>query len=206
MKKIIPALALLGGAAAFVIYKMKKEEQKQIVDLDQGLLYDEEEEQEEEVGEAPISDPAACCTDSEEKLDEMLEDANASLAHLPEEKKTDDALEKSSLLSEEEKAELVKEQQKKLEELAEKGDVPAIERPVRHTVIFEDESALQAYRKEVVNRGFVISAGEGGELELTVLHITPLASQKLMDNVFYLAQQAKLHHGVYKGWETEPAY
>lgn len=206
MKKIIPALALIGGAAAFVIYKMKKEEQKRIVDLDQGLLYDDEEDgEEEEVEEAPISDPASCCTNSEEKLEEMLEDANASLEHLSE-KKTDDAVEKASLLSEEEKAQLLGEHQKKLEELAEKGDVHAIERPVKHMVSFADENALQAYRKEVINRGFVISGGDGSELELVILHITPLASQKLIDNMFYLAEQAKLHQGSYKGWEAEPAY
>ena len=44
MKKIIPALAVLGGVAAFAVYKLKKEEKKHVVDLDQGLLYDEENE------------------------------------------------------------------------------------------------------------------------------------------------------------------
>ena len=37
MKKILPILGVVAGAAAFVAYKMKKEEQKQIIDLDQGL-------------------------------------------------------------------------------------------------------------------------------------------------------------------------
>ena len=44
MKKIFPILAVLGSAAALIAYKMKKEEEKQIIDLDQGLLYDDEPE------------------------------------------------------------------------------------------------------------------------------------------------------------------
>lgn len=41
MKKIIPVLAVLGSAVAFAVYKMKKEEQKQLMDLDEGLLEDD---------------------------------------------------------------------------------------------------------------------------------------------------------------------
>ena len=44
MKKIIPALAVIAGAAALVAYKLKKDEEKQIVDLDQGLLEDEDDQ------------------------------------------------------------------------------------------------------------------------------------------------------------------
>lgn len=44
MKKIIPVLAVLGSAVAFAVYKMKKEEQKELVELDEGLLRDDEEE------------------------------------------------------------------------------------------------------------------------------------------------------------------
>ena len=59
MKKIIPFVAIAAGAAALVAYKLKKEEQKQIVDLDQGLLEDEDDMMgyDEEVEEAPISNP-----------------------------------------------------------------------------------------------------------------------------------------------------
>lgn len=42
MKKIIPVLAVLGSAVAFAVYKMKKEEQKQLMDLDEGLLEDDQ--------------------------------------------------------------------------------------------------------------------------------------------------------------------
>ena len=41
-----------------IAYKMKKEEEKQIIDLDQGLLYDDEPKDNEDAAEeAPISDP-----------------------------------------------------------------------------------------------------------------------------------------------------
>lgn len=42
MKKIIPVLAVLGSAVAFAVYKMKKEEKKQLMDLDEGLLEDDQ--------------------------------------------------------------------------------------------------------------------------------------------------------------------
>ncbi len=62
MKKVIPVLAVLAGAAALVAYKLKKDEEKKIVDLDQGLLEDEEnidenDMEEEEIEEGPISQP-----------------------------------------------------------------------------------------------------------------------------------------------------
>ena len=64
MKKIIPALAVIAGAAALVAYKLKKDEEKQIVDLDQGLLEDEDDlnemDMDDEIEEGPISDPASC--------------------------------------------------------------------------------------------------------------------------------------------------
>ena len=41
MKKLIPVLAVLGSAVAFAVYKMKKEEQKKLAELDEGLLEDE---------------------------------------------------------------------------------------------------------------------------------------------------------------------
>ncbi len=41
MKKIIPVLAVLGSAVAFAVYKLKKEEQKQLMELDEGLLEDD---------------------------------------------------------------------------------------------------------------------------------------------------------------------
>lgn len=60
MKKIIPVLAVLGSAVAFAVYKMKKEEQKQLMDLDEGLLEDDQNldfHREELVVHKPIQKP-----------------------------------------------------------------------------------------------------------------------------------------------------
>ena len=80
MKKILPILGVVAGAAAFVAYKMKKEEQKQIIDLDQGLLEDEEETLEE----GPISDPASCCENVMEKAEEVKENVEEKAKNLEE--------------------------------------------------------------------------------------------------------------------------
>ena len=78
MKKIIPALAVIAGAAALVAYKLKKDEEKQIVDLDQGLLADEEDLNEmdldDEIEEGPISDPASCMESVKEEAAAAAED------------------------------------------------------------------------------------------------------------------------------------
>ncbi|MDE6196143.1 MAG: hypothetical protein K2F55_04710, partial [Erysipelotrichaceae bacterium] len=42
MKKLIPALAILGSPVAFAVYKLKKDEKKKLMELDQGLLVDED--------------------------------------------------------------------------------------------------------------------------------------------------------------------
>lgn len=80
MKKILPILGVVAGAAAFVAYKMKKEEQKQIIDLDQGLLEDEDETLEE----GPISDPASCCESVMDKAEEVKENVEEKAKNLAE--------------------------------------------------------------------------------------------------------------------------
>ena len=111
MKKIIPALAVIAGAAALVAYKLKKDEEKQIVDLDQGLLEDEDDlnemDMDDEIEEGPISDPASC-----------METVKKEAADAAEEFDTDFP----SLLKSETAA--LKEQAKKLmDDMLQEGDV-----------------------------------------------------------------------------------
>ena len=80
MKKIIPVLGVLAGAAAFAVYKMKKDEQKQIIDLDQGLLDDDEETLEE----GPISNPASCCEAVKDKAEDLAETVKEKAKNLEE--------------------------------------------------------------------------------------------------------------------------
>ena len=72
----------------------------------------------------------------------------------------------------------------KVEELASEGDILTKERPVRHNVCFYNEVDLEHFKKEVINRGFVISTGEE-PLNLVVLHISPINTEKLVDNILY---------------------
>lgn len=88
MKKLIPVLGVLAGAAALVAYKMKKDEQKQIIDLDQGLLHDDDEEM---IQEEPISNPASCCEEFAQKAEDMAEDAADKVKNLKE--RTEELLE-----------------------------------------------------------------------------------------------------------------
>ena len=167
MKKIIPALAVLGGVAAFALYKLKKEEKKHVVDLDQGLLYDEENE--------------------DDILENSFKKAETEVQDLPEHNDTitmDN--EYPSLTSTE-------------------VDILTKERPVRHNVCFYNEVDLEHFKKEVINRGFVISTGEE-PLNLVVLHISPINTEKLVDNILYLASRAKENKGTYKNWETKVIY
>lgn len=68
MKKIIPVLAVLGSAVAFAVYKMKKEEQKQLVELDEGLLRDDEEEPSFQRSEHIVHDSFSEDEETEETL------------------------------------------------------------------------------------------------------------------------------------------
>ena len=233
MKKIIPALAVIAGAAALVAYKLKKDEEKQIVDLDQGLLEDEDDLNEmdidDEIEEGPISDPASCmetvkkeAADAAEDLKDLAKDAfeegkeaaedfaDAVKNQAAEAKDiVQDAAEEfdtdfPSLLKSETAA--LKEQAKKLmDDMLQEGDVHENERPVQHSVVFQTAEDMDSFKNEVINKGFVITRGDE-DLELIVLHITPIDDVKLMGNILYIAGEAKLHHGKYQGWSSKVIY
>lgn len=243
MKKIIPILGLVAGAAALVAYKMKKDEQKQIVDLDQGLLNDED----ETIEEGPIN-PQACCEEAEESFEEMVDTAEQKVKNLKE--RTEELLDKAEDKAQEAghafKVKLedaceatehfVEDAKDKVEDAVEHikdsnyphlsstlldailakadeviakleidGDIHKHERPVQHKIVFSDEQDLEAFKHEVINKGFVITNGEA-EHELMVLHITSINKEKLYDNMKYLADAAAAHHGSYEGWTSKVVY
>ena len=160
MKKIIPALAVLAGAAALVAYKLKKDEEKQIIDLDQGLLEDEDDlddvDMDDEIEEGPISDPASCmeavkeaAADTAEDVKELAKDAVEEGKEVAEEladtlrDKAEDAKETVQTAAEEfdtdfpsllkSEVAALKEQAKKLmDDMLQEGDVHENERPVQH--------------------------------------------------------------------------
>ena len=233
MKKIIPALAVLAGAAALVAYKLKKDEEKQIIDLDQGLLEDEDDlddvDMDDEIEEGPISDPASCmeavkeaAADTAEDVKELAKDAVEEGKEVAEEladtlrDKAEDAKETVQTAAEEfdtdfpsllkSEVAALKEQAKKLmDDMLQEGDVHENERPVQHRVVFKTAEDMDAFKNEVINKGFVITRGDE-DLELNVLHITPIDDIKLMGNILYVAAEAKLHRGEYKGWSSKVIY
>lgn len=217
MKKIIPVLAILGSAAALLAYKMKKDEQKHIVDLDQGLLHDEDlDETMEEVEEGPISEPQSCCMNEvEETIEEVVDDvkdvvkdtSNTIKDTLHDVKENvcntleDYDLDFTSLLKDE--VQQLKEKAKEIMEgLRVEGDVHEHERPVQHAVKFASQEDADNFKNEVINKGFVITKGkEDGEL--IILHITPLDKIKLVPNILYIANEARKNHGTYVGWTSK---
>lgn len=216
MKKIIPILAVLGSAAAFAVYKMKKDEQKRIVELDQGLLTDEDLTDIEEIEEGPISTPESCCSveDVKDFAEESIDFVKAKADNAFDKAKEfgEDAIDKVEAFSEEfphlveEEIETLKKKANEIiSNLEISGDVHEHERPVQHCVSFTNLEDLEAFKNEVINKGFVITAGDS-ELELVVLHITPINTVKLISNILFIANEAKHNHGTYLGWTSKVIY
>lgn len=219
MKKIIPLLAVLGGAAALAAYKMKKDEQKKIIDLDEEMLRDDEFEQEEEAyEEGPISEPCSCCMDgAKEAVQDIMDDADRFIKQTADKaedlakdtkqelKKTiKDVKEVFPNLVEEEIQNLKQTTKELMDNMLSQGDIHEHERPVQHTVRFESVEDAENFKNAVINRGFVVTTGETAT-ELIVLHITPLDEVKLVANILYIANEARKHHGTYEGWTSKIA-
>ena len=92
-----------------------------------------------------------------------------------------------------------------MDDMLQEGDVHENERPVQHSVVFQTAEDMDSFKNEVINKGFVITRGDE-DLELIVLHITPIDDVKLMGNILYIAGEAKLHHGKYQGWSSKVIY
>lgn len=221
MKKIIPALALVGGVAAFVIYKMKKEEQKQIIDLDQGLLHDED-LTDDEIEEGPISNPTACCEDSldgikecahevsedvQEHITEFMDDTKKKIHSVKSEvqENADEVVDKAKHLVHVELDQIREKTADIIEQMQIDGDIHEHERPVQHLVKFECVEDLEAFKSVVINKGFVVTNGNH-DLTLNILHISPISEDKLMANIEFIAGTAKEHHGIYDGWTSKVVY
>ena len=186
MKKIIPALAVIAGAAALVAYKLKKDEENRSLILIR-TLEDEDDlnemDMDDEIEEGPISDPASCmetvkkeAADAAEDLKDLAKDAfeegkeaaedfaDAVKNQAAEAKDiVQDAAEEfdtdfPSLLKSETAA--LKEQAKKLmDDMLQEGDVHENERPVQHSVVFQTAEDMDSFKNEVINKGFVITRG-----------------------------------------------
>ncbi len=218
MKKALTTIAILGGIAAAVAYKLKKDEEKKILELEQELLKEENEEGTAEETNTDVSDPkeAACegeATDEEAACGcgcEGEEDACCCGSH---EENTEAALPTEEApvdpayphLSAEDKQSIDDMNREVIQGLEEGGDVHENERPIQHTIAFTNAEELENYKTIVINKGFVVTKGEN-DLELYVLHIASIDRIQLLQNIYYLANLAVEMHGTYKGWKSRVSY
>ena len=139
MKKVLPLIAVLGGAAALVMYKMKKDEQKKIADLDEGLLYDDDADVQDDSDEPEIivkepiqkEEPVqAEVQDNDVEEDELGLGISIDTDVVFDETYTN--ISKSNIVRLKELTEM------NIAQLEEQGDLHEKERPVSHTLKFDD--------------------------------------------------------------------
>lgn len=188
MKKTLMGLVILGGIAASVAYKLKKDEhQKELLDLEIDLLEKEIEEGHKEcLAQAALEEQSQEsdeeCSSNEEKC------ATEEYPNLDQEAK-----------------ESIDQQNETIFTSLDHEDENAEERPIQHFIEFENELDLKAFKEAVIEKGYVVTHGEGPH-DLSVLHIAPLDRSQLVTHIYYLANQAMQNNGKYKGWNSRVSY
>mgnify|MGYP003286115303 CR=1 FL=1 len=221
MKKALTTIAILGGIAAAVAYKLKKDEEKKIMKLEQELLEEENslEKHDVEVEAETACESEACsceegcaceesctCEASNEENEATETQATCQCEAESCECEQQEAVDPQfPHLSAEDKKRIDEINQQVILALEENGDVHENERPVQHTVSFTSLEDLENYKTAVINKGFVVTKGEEA-LELYVLHIAPIDRIQLIQNIYYLANLALEMHGVYRGWKSRVSY
>ena len=221
MKKALTTIAILGGIAAAVAYKLKKDEEKKIMKLEQELLEEENslEKHDVEVEAETACESEACsceegcaceesctCEASNEENEATETQATCQCEAESCECEQQEAVDPQfPHLSAEDKKRIDEINQQVILALEENGDVHENERPVQHTVSFTSLEDLENYKTAVINKGCVVTKGEEA-LELYVLHIAPIDRIQLIQNIYYLANLALEMHGVYRGWKSRVSY
>lgn len=215
MKKLIPAMAILGGIVAFVAYKSKKDE-KAIIDLDEGLLSDPGLSSDETYEEAPISNPASCCLDETKNIiHDFAEDSKKVANEIKDKseaviKDTKKKIKKSTKtittsfpnIKKSQMDKLVQKVKDSIKEMKAAGDDLSNERPIEHHLTFKDSALADKFMDFLSKEGFTISKGDD-EFEWRVLHVAPLKEDDLLQKVLYIADKAIAHKGVYHGWHAK---
>lgn len=170
MKKTLGVLAVVGAAAAFIAYKIKKEES-----------YEDFSELNEE--------------DITEKILKKAEEVN----YVDEEEgTTPPAIQSTSYpnLNQEDILRLNEVGEELFSKLDEDTTDDRTERPLQHTIQFENEEQLQAYKNIVISEGYVVTGGEDPN-KLIVLNITKVNPDEILSRIFSLANKAKEYNGEY---------
>lgn len=205
MKKFLTGAILLGGIAAAVAYKLKKdEEQKKMLELELDQLEDEiaegvEESEREHEDAEENNEPKAEETQLEES---KTEEDQPKPTEPTEEQKEENEF---PFLDSDTRSEIDSISENVYQQLKVEGDQCDEERPIQHFVDFTSEEDLNAFRNAVVEKGYVVTSGEN-PLDITVLHIAPIDQTKLVSHIYYIANQALRYNGNYKGWKSRVTY
>lgn len=184
MKKILPTLAIIGGAIAYTAYKLKKDEKQKIVDLDQDLLIDDK---------VLENNDDVVTVEKKQEIEEIEK--------LQEEKEIlyD---EKYSFVTVDKMEKIKNETDIKINEYLNDEKNIDKERAIQHNISFTNENDMQEFRSEVINKGYVITRGDQ-DFSLYVLHIVAINEEKLNKHIYYLANEAYKYHGEYEGWNSK---
>ena len=144
LSRLIPAIAAVGGAVAFAVYKMQKNK-KEIMKLDEGLLTDEEEET---LNDFHIDDVKSTAD---------MDDVDVDIPAFKEQKAQESA---PYVLDEETKAKISAHIDEAIKALGAVQDVHTAERPIEHQMSFTNEEDMNHFKESVVKRGYVVTKGE----------------------------------------------
>lgn len=193
MKKGLTALVILGAIAGSVAYKLKKDQkEKELLDKELDMLSSDEVD--EEVKEFDYSDK---CEHDSCKCEESC---NCEEACECEEKEVN-INPFTEGIDEDYKKQLDSNCDDMIEKLDEENDLFEEERPIQHMIDFKTLEDMEAFKAVVIEKGYVVTRGEN-PYQLSVLHIAPINRSELLVNVYYLANQAMKHNGVYQGWHS----
>ena len=186
---------------------MKKEEQKKLMDLDEGLLRDDEPSFAKEpiVHEFTQDDESDVEPDfaPHPELDDISKLMKDSAVELQQDTSTSDVYDSEfPHLTKQMIEDLHAMTKEAIQALSADGDIHEHERPVQHNVGFTVKENMEDFKSRVINKGFVITKGEA-EYDLVVLHISMIDEEKLIHQVLYLANQANEFHGEYRGWQSK---
>ena len=169
MKKTLGLLALVGGAAAFAAYKVIKSEKVKVLNGEDVEKHIIEMEEEAEEVE-------------EEEREASASYETASYPQL----NTEDMV-------------YLNEVSESVFETINFDEVSEDDRPIQHTLSFENRLLMEKFKSVVIEEGYVVTSGET-DMELVVLHISKVDVDLILSKVFYLANLAKECNGTYKNW------
>lgn len=174
-----------------------KEEVQEVVEEAKEIVYEVIEEVQEVVEEK--------IEDVKEVIEEKIEE-NPAVSETVEKKTAflEESFQENEItadLNEQYKKELDENSDEIIHKLSSENDELKEERPIQHTIDFKSLDDLEAYKKIVIEKGYVATKGEN-QYQLSVLHVAPINKSELLVNVYYLANQAVKHNATYRGWQS----